>query len=182
MPGHGLVVVIARLVVATGAKWKRFDRPVTESVTAGEERALPCAPQRGPRLAKAGATRRAAVFSSVRARITLAMASLVALLAVASSFAVFEVMRLESLSAQVKEIDAATTCALLFAAALVLSVVVMVLLDLQVSVPVRSLEAAARKLGDGDHATRVPAEGQHELASLARHFNEMASELQERER
>lgn len=73
-------------------------------------------------------------------------------------------------------------CALLFAAALVLAVVVTVLLDRQVSVPVRCLEAGVRKLGDGDLSTRVTADGDYELASLARHFNEMASELQERER
>lgn len=256
------------------------------------------------------------MFSSVRARITLAMASLVALLALASAIAVREVVRLEELSLQVAEIDAATSslhrlaiamrdayahqahililddrshldhygetheaalravvaaratlkepadhaelegiarvvvdldasfrsellpliipgggsrqgvahekaihlvehgqatadklthrldaraaairtavqatrerlfgrCALLFAAALALAVVVTVLLDRQISVPVRRLETAARRLGDGDLTTRVPADGSHELASLARHFNEMASELQERER
>ncbi|MDP2343994.1 MAG: HAMP domain-containing sensor histidine kinase [Deltaproteobacteria bacterium] len=254
------------------------------------------------------------MFSSVRARITLAMASLVALLALASAVAVREVMLLEALSQQVAEIDAATSslhrlaiamrdayahqahvvitddrshldhygethaaalravvaaratlkdpgdlvelegiarvvvdldtsfrtdllpliasaspqraaahdkaihlvehaqgaadkltrrldaraadirtavqasrerlfgrCALLLAAALLLAVVVTALLDRQVSVPVRRLEAAVRRLGDGDLSTRVRADGDDELASLARHFNEMASELQERE-
>ncbi len=73
-------------------------------------------------------------------------------------------------------------CAALFAAALLLAVVVAVLFDRQISVPVRSLEAAAHRLGDGDLSTRVVAEGGHELASLARRFNEMAAELQSRER
>lgn len=73
-------------------------------------------------------------------------------------------------------------CAVLFAAALLLAVVVAILLDRQISVPVRSIEAAARRLGEGDLATRVGVDGDHELASLGRHFNEMAGELQERER
>ncbi len=73
-------------------------------------------------------------------------------------------------------------CALLCAAGLLLSIIVTVILDRQISIPVGRLEVAARRLGDGDLTTRVLAEGDHELASLAQHFNEMATELQERER
>jgi two-component system NtrC family sensor kinase len=73
-------------------------------------------------------------------------------------------------------------CAVLFATALLLAAIVALLLDRQVSVPVRSLEAAARRLGEGDLGTRVSVDGDDELGSLARHFNDMAAELQERER
>ncbi len=73
-------------------------------------------------------------------------------------------------------------CAVLFAAALLLSIIVTFILDRQISVPVRGLERAARHLGTGDLQTRVVADGHHELASLARHFNDMAEQLQERER
>ncbi len=40
------------------------------------------------------------------------------------------------------------------------------------------LEKASRKLADGDLATRVPVQGQDEVASLAAAFNQMAGQLQ----
>lgn len=73
-------------------------------------------------------------------------------------------------------------CVLLFGAAAALALVVAVLLDRQVSAPVRSLANAAQRLGDGDLTTRVVVDGDHELARLARHFNEMAQELEERQK
>lgn len=73
-------------------------------------------------------------------------------------------------------------CAALFAVALAFSVAVAFILDRQVSSPLRELEAAAARLGKGQLTTRVAAVGNHELASLARHWNEMAAGLQERER
>ena len=78
--------------------------------------------------------------------------------------------------------DLLLRCALLVAAGLLLSVVMTIVLDQQIAVPLRRLEVAARRLGNGDLTTRVFAEGNDELASLAQHFNEMATELQVRER
>jgi two-component system sensor histidine kinase BaeS len=43
--------------------------------------------------------------------------------------------------------------------------------------PIGTLTAAARRLGDGDRAGRVPDDGRDELAELARAFNQMAESV-----
>ena len=48
--------------------------------------------------------------------------------------------------------------------------------------PLRDVGAAARRIADGDYATRVPREGPEEIASLADSFNQMALALERQER
>ena len=48
--------------------------------------------------------------------------------------------------------------------------------------PLRRIGAAARRLAEGDLATRVPRAGPEEIVSLADSFNQMAERLEEQER
>ena len=48
----------------------------------------------------------------------------------------------------------------------------------QIARPLRRLDSAAARLGDGDLATRVPVEGSAEQQGLARTFNEMGARLE----
>jgi two-component system sensor histidine kinase BaeS len=57
-----------------------------------------------------------------------------------------------------------------------------VLLSALLARPMRQMANAARHIADGDYATRVPAGGPNELASLADSFNLMARSLEEQER
>ncbi len=52
------------------------------------------------------------------------------------------------------------------------------LLSLRVLTPVRTLSAAAQKLGEGDLAQRVPVQGPAELSQLGHTFNTMAANLE----
>ncbi|WP_245679648.1 sensor histidine kinase [Actinomadura hibisca] len=64
------------------------------------------------------------------------------------------------------------------AAALAFALLLALLAARGVLRPVRRLGRAARALGDGDLATRVPARGRDELADLARTFNATAQALE----
>jgi signal transduction histidine kinase len=50
-----------------------------------------------------------------------------------------------------------------------------------ISAPVNDLVKAARRIGDGQLAVRVPVRGSRELQDLARTFNKMAADLQQAE-
>ncbi|MFC7480714.1 HAMP domain-containing protein [Luedemannella flava] len=59
------------------------------------------------------------------------------------------------------------------------------LIGRRVTRPISALTVAARRLGSGDLANRVPVTGRDEIADLAREFNRMAASLadsEERER
>src|SRR5712692_4952671 len=68
------------------------------------------------------------------------------------------------------------------AVAMVVSAGLAVLLSALLARPMRQMANAARRIADGDYATRVPTGGPIELASLASSFNLMASSLEEQER
>jgi signal transduction histidine kinase len=61
--------------------------------------------------------------------------------------------------------------------ALAISFAVAYLLGQQISRPVARLANAARAVGRGDYSQQVPIEGNDELATLSKQFNEMASEV-----
>ena len=67
-------------------------------------------------------------------------------------------------------------------AALLLALGVSVYLHRSVAGPLSALEAATRKLGQGDLGTRVDNGRDDELGALARRFNRMAEELEARDR
>ncbi|MEE8354098.1 MAG: ATP-binding protein [Dehalococcoidales bacterium] len=66
--------------------------------------------------------------------------------------------------------------------AAVMALVITFFLSRRILAPVRSLSAAARRLGRGDFSQRVRAEGKGELNELADTFNSMASDLERAER
>ena len=75
-----------------------------------------------------------------------------------------------------------TVVALAAAAAALLSVGLGVFLAWRLSRPLSRLGGAARRVADGDYATRVAREGPRELVSVADSFNQMAQALEEQER
>ncbi|MEV0895335.1 HAMP domain-containing sensor histidine kinase [Actinoplanes sp. NPDC049802] len=66
---------------------------------------------------------------------------------------------------------------LITAVAVALAVAGALLISRRVLRPIGTLTTAARRLGDGDRAGRVPVDGRDELAELARAFNQMADSL-----
>ena len=68
------------------------------------------------------------------------------------------------------------------ALAVVISVALGLLLARMISRPLEKVGAAARRVAEGDYATRVPRPGSPELASLADSFNQMAEALEQQER
>ncbi len=71
---------------------------------------------------------------------------------------------------------------MVLAAAMLLALGVALYLHRSVAGPLAALEAGTRSLGDGDLATRVPNGRDDELGVLARRFNQMAEQLQQRDR
>ncbi len=61
------------------------------------------------------------------------------------------------------------------------SVALALLLATRISRPLREIGAAARRVAEGDYATRVGRAGPEEIASLADSFNQMAERLAEQE-
>ena len=68
------------------------------------------------------------------------------------------------------------------AAAALASVALAVLLATRISRPLREIGAAARRVAEGDFATRVGRVGPEEIVSLADSFNQMSERLEEQER
>ena len=68
------------------------------------------------------------------------------------------------------------------AAAAAAGILLVALLSRQVLAPVRSLSAAAQRLGRGDLSQRVSNSGRNEISQLARTFNSMAEDLESAER
>lgn len=66
--------------------------------------------------------------------------------------------------------------------AVVVSFVLGILLARMISRPLEKVGAAARRVTEGDYATRVPRAGSPELALLADSFNQMAEALEEQDR
>lgn len=66
--------------------------------------------------------------------------------------------------------------------AVVLATLLALLLVRQMTGPVRRLDAAAKRISQGDLSERVPVQGSDELARLGHSFNDMADSLQEAER
>jgi two-component system osmolarity sensor histidine kinase EnvZ len=64
-----------------------------------------------------------------------------------------------------------------FAAGLLVTLVLAWLLARRITAPVARLAEAARQIGSGERPPRLPESGEHELADLARVFNETASQL-----
>ena len=62
------------------------------------------------------------------------------------------------------------------------SVILAVLLARMLARPLADVGRAARRIAEGDYATRVPRGGPEELASLADSFNQMATSLERQER
>jgi len=71
---------------------------------------------------------------------------------------------------------------ILFAGALLLSILGALLVARSVSRPVSELSGAAQRVGSGDLSARVMAQGQDEIGLLASRFNAMVEGLQERDR
>nr|WP_154676557.1 HAMP domain-containing sensor histidine kinase [Amycolatopsis benzoatilytica] len=90
-----------------------------------------------------------------------------------------EVYKTVSLTAQQTAIDELAKRAWLMAAlALPIAVGLALLAARQVLRPVRALNSAARKLGDGQLDVRLPTKGSDELAQLVTTFNHTAAELE----
>ncbi|GAA1031908.1 HAMP domain-containing sensor histidine kinase [Amycolatopsis albidoflavus] len=90
-----------------------------------------------------------------------------------------EVYKTVPLAAQQAAIDQLATRAWqMTALALPIAVALALLAARQVLQPVRALNSAARKLGDGQLDVRLPAKGSDELAQLVTTFNHTAAELE----
>lgn len=66
--------------------------------------------------------------------------------------------------------------------AIAISAALAVVLAMRLARPLRHMALAAERIASGDYATRVPAGGPDELASLAGSFNQMAQSLADQER
>jgi two-component system, OmpR family, sensor histidine kinase BaeS len=66
--------------------------------------------------------------------------------------------------------------------AVVLSVLLATLIGRRVARPLRDAGDAARRIAQGDYASRMPRQGPDEIATLADSFNQMAVSLQEQRR
>jgi histidine kinase len=64
-------------------------------------------------------------------------------------------------------------------ASVLAALVVSVILSRRIVAPVQTLSAASQSIADGHYEERVPVSGSDEIAQLATHFNQMATQLEQ---